>query len=94
MIKFNKIVVSVFIISVVGGIAAVMLGYDAIAKGIGAPALVLSGWASFGHFITLDDDMPGEWSNPEGSKKSWYSSILELVVKIAAFVAVVFLIYV
>jgi len=24
----------------------------------------LSAWIAFGHLITLDDDMPGEWSNP------------------------------
>jgi len=92
--KFQKIIIGVFIISFVGGVATSMLSYEVIAKGIGIPALVLSGWASFGHFITLDDDMPGEWSNPEGENKKWYSSILELFVKIAVFAAVIFFIYV
>ena len=94
MRKFQKLIIAVFVFSLIGGVTASMLGYGVIAKSVGAPALVLSGWASFGHFITLDDDMPGEWSNPERSKKIWYSSILELFVKIAVFVMVIFLIYV
>ncbi|HVP76382.1 MAG TPA: hypothetical protein VMV04_00660 [Thermodesulfobacteriota bacterium] len=41
----------------------------------------LAGLIFAGHLITIDDDMPGEWSNPEGSKKIWRSSMLELLVK-------------
>jgi hypothetical protein len=92
--KFQKLILTAFVISFVGGVAASMLEYGEIAKAVGAPALVLSGWASFGHIITLDDDVPGEWSNPERSKKMWYSSILELFVKIAVFVATILIIYV
>jgi len=92
--KLQQLTIAVFTISFVGGVTASMLGYGVTAKGVGTPALLLAGWASFGHFITLDDDMPGEWSNPEKSKKIWYGSILELFVKIAVFVAVIFLIYV
>lgn len=41
---------------------------------------------TFGHLVTLDDDMPGEWSNPEGSKKLWHGSLLTLAVKFAVVV--------
>ncbi len=92
--RFQKLIITVFAISFACGVTASMFGYGVIAKGVGAPALLLSGWASFGHFITLDDDMPGEWSNPEKSKKMWYRSILELFAKIAVFVAVIYFIYV
>ena len=43
--------------------------------------LGLLAWACVGHFITLDDDMPGEWDNPEGSKRIWYGSLAELLIK-------------
>lgn len=45
----------------------------------------LSGWALVGHLVTLDDDMPGEWSNPEGSKALWHSSLFALLVKLLVF---------
>lgn len=32
-------------------------------------------WAAFGHFVTLDDDAPGGWSNPDGNKGFWRRSI-------------------
>ncbi len=52
---------------------------------VAAPGLFLLGWAFLGHFVTLDEDMPGEWSNPQDSKKVWYSSVVELLLKLLAF---------
>lgn len=49
----------------------------------------LSAWIAVGHFITLDDDMPGEWSNPEGSKKLWRGSLAILAVKFLVFIALI-----
>lgn len=60
---------------------------------LGAPALVLSGWAVIGHLVTLDEDAPGEWSNPEGSKKLWYFSLGELALKAAIFGVLVIVVY-
>ena len=44
-------------------------------------------WTAFGHLITLDDDIPGKWSNPEGSQVVWRQSKLALVVKFIVFIA-------
>ncbi|WP_404366791.1 hypothetical protein [Marinobacter sp.] len=52
----------------------------------------LSGWVAFGHLITLDDDMPGEWSNPEGIKTIWRTSLAILAVKFAVFIGLVVLV--
>ena len=42
--------------------------------------LGLSVWAVFGHLVTIDDDFPGDWSNPDGSLPfPW----VELAVKVA-----------
>jgi hypothetical protein len=53
----------------------------------GVPYIVgllgLLAWATVGHLITLDDEMPGEWSNPEGSRRIWRLSVVGLVVKVA-----------
>ena len=49
----------------------------------------LAAWMAFGHLITLDDDMPGEWSNPEGDKKFWHSSLAIMAVKFLVFAALV-----
>ncbi len=49
--------------------------------------LGLSAWAALGHLITLDDDMPGEWSNLEGSRGLWRQSLLELAIKCVMLIA-------
>ena len=56
------------------------------------PLVVLSGWAFFGHLITLDDDAPGGWSNPERSGAIWRRSLLQLCLKGVAFAAIVALV--
>ncbi len=48
---------------------------------LGIAALVFGG-----HFVTLDDDVPGGWSNPESSEKLWHSSIKVALVKLVVLV--------
>jgi hypothetical protein len=31
-------------------------------------AVAFAGWLFFGHLITIDDDFPGGWSNPNGDR--------------------------
>jgi len=40
-----------------------------------------SAWAAVGHLITIDDDYPGGFSNPEKDKNIWRHSLLELAIK-------------
>ena len=61
---------------------------------IGVPALILLAWMMIGHLVTLDDDMPGEWSNPEGSKKIWYASVGEFLIKAVLCITFFVLVYV
>jgi hypothetical protein len=49
-------------------------------------------WVAFGHLITVDDDMPGEWSNLEGDKNIWRSSLVTLLFKFLVFVILVVLV--
>ena len=56
--------------------------------------LGLASWAFVGHLVTLDDDMPGEWSNPDGSVSFWRSSKLELLIKFLVALAVLIIILV
>src|SRR5262245_5977116 len=51
----------------------------------------LSAWAAFGHLITIDDEAPGGWSNPEESQEVWRGSVRELAVKFAILVGLVWL---
>lgn len=51
---------------------------------LAAPALLLAFLAFAGHLVTLDDDYPGEWSNPEGARVIWHSSLRQLAAKFAA----------
>ncbi|WP_345552506.1 hypothetical protein [Microbulbifer aestuariivivens] len=45
----------------------------------------LFAWATVGHLVTLDDDMPGEWSNMERSPEVWRKSKIELLAKFVVF---------
>jgi len=80
-------------LSYVTAMAASVAGLSIVAAWVGVPALLLSGWALIGHFVTLDDDMPGEWSNPEGSKRVWYLSLGELSLKAVIFLALLIVVY-
>ncbi len=88
-----RMIVSIFVASLLAGLAFVFLGFEAQAKYVAAPALVFSGWAAMGHLLTLDDDAPGEWSNPEGSKPFWRNSVFELILRFLVFASVGIIFY-
>ena len=91
MTKGGAIVIGIFLASVLGFAAAFLLGARSVGNWVAAPAIILSGWAAFGHLVTLDDDMPGGWSNPERSRSSWFKSLGQLAIKFAIFVGVLWL---
>jgi hypothetical protein len=88
-----KLIYAFFILSYVSALAASLADLTVLGMGLGAPALLISGWSFLGHFVTLDDDMPGEWSNPEGSRKTWYLSLGELSLKAVIFLVLVVVVY-
>jgi hypothetical protein len=55
---------------------------------VGVPALVISGWRFFGHLVTIDDEAPGSFSNPESSSRIWHNSLLEALAKAVLFTVV------
>lgn len=93
MNRAGKAIVGVLIGSYIGSGSALLLGAHSSGKLLIIPALVLAGWASFGHLVSLDDDMPGEWSNPEGSRKVWLTSVAGLGVKLALFAGALMLFF-
>ena len=42
-----------------------------------------------GHLITLDDDLKGGWSNPDGDRSIVYGSLIELGVKLIVLVGLI-----
>ena len=85
MTKGGVIVIGVFLASVIGSAVSFLLGSRSVGNWVAAPSLVLSAWAAFGHLVTLDDDMPGEWSNPQRSRSIWLKSLGQLAIKFAVF---------
>lgn len=73
----NNYVVSMFAIMMIAIVLSLIFEIAYIYTVLG-----LLSWSCVGHFITLDDDMPGEWDNPEGSKRIWYGSLSELLTKV------------
>ena len=53
--------------------------------------LIILGWSSIGQLVTLDDDLPGGWSNPDGDPATTREAIIWLVSTIAAFCVVFWL---
>jgi hypothetical protein len=66
---------------VVTGAALLFFGFRRPLELLLVPLIILTGWAFIGHLVTLDDDFPGGWSNPAGSRRFLGSSLLELLVK-------------
>ena len=50
----------------------------------GVPGLIILFLIFLGHFVTLDDDLTGGWSNPDASKKVALLSVGELALKFVA----------
>ena len=85
-IRNNIIYSTLFIIAVVVGLSVLAdIAYIYTLCG-------LSIWAAVGHLVTLDDDMPGEWSNPDGNKKLWRASLRAMSKKFIVVVLFVWLI--
>ena len=82
-------VMSIFLVSCTGAAVSYLFGARSVGNWIAAPALILSGWPALGHLVTLDDDMPGELSNPQRSRAVWRRSLTELTAKLLVFAGVV-----
>jgi len=53
--------------------------------------LIILGWSSIGQLVTLDDDLPGGWSNPDGDPAITREAIIWLISTVAAFSVVFWL---
>jgi len=49
-----------------------------------------SAWSAFGHLVTLDDDLPGGFSNPDGDQAIWQSSLRQLAIKCAVLAVIIY----
>ena len=85
----ERLGLALLVVSVVLSGGAAVLGYRWFALLALAPATGLSGLATIGHLVTLDDDAPGGWANPEGSPEVWRSSVAQLVIKGTVFLCLI-----
>jgi hypothetical protein len=69
-------------------------GLSENAKYIALPALILLAWGVLGLLVTLDDDFPGGWSNPDGEKSIWRHSLMVLGIGTLALALLVSTVYV
>ena len=91
MSKRGQAVLGAYLALFVASATAFHFGAELLGKGIAVPLAFLSGWAFLGHLITIDDELPGGWSNPEGSRAIWRRSLAEMVLKMVLFVASIWL---
>ena len=92
MHRTAQIALAIFLASLAGSAIASLFNSRLVAIALGLPALLLAVWTFFGHFVTLDDDMPDGFSNPDGSRRFYYRSFTELAVKGLILAATVWLI--
>jgi len=88
--RTQAIVVSAILLLAIASHLAGRMHWDAAWLALGGPPFVVAGWALLGHLVTLDDDSPGGFSNPDDSPSLWRNSLIELLAKtlLFAFVAV------
>jgi hypothetical protein len=92
--RWQQAVIGAYVLSLAAAAACRGLGATTLLLPVATPALVLSAWATFGHLITLDDDLKGGWSNPEGDRGVIGSSLAELAIKVLALAAVAVVVWV
>ena len=83
--RSGRIVIGIYVASLVTSLLAFAIGARTVATYLALPGLTLSAFAFMGHLVTLDDDAPEGWSNPDSSKAIWRSSLAELGLKFLAF---------
>lgn len=81
MNKAGYVILAGFFACFVAAAVAYRVGAQSVGNWITVPALLLSGWGVIGHLVTLDDDKPGEWSNPSESRPFWHRSLVTLTLK-------------
>lgn len=74
-------VLTIFVASMVLSIVALLIGAHDWGSTATMPALFFAVWMFGGHLVTLDDDSPGGWSNPDGSREIWRQSLRQLAIK-------------
>ena len=89
------VMLAIVLLSACASFAVGRLYLHSLGLSVGVPALVISGWAFFGHLITLDEDAPGSFFNPVSASSSrlWRSSLVELLAKAALLVVVCALVF-
>jgi hypothetical protein len=76
---------AIYLTSVAAGLAAAILQRFVASACLIAPAVLQSALVLLGHVVTLDDECPGEWSNPDRSLAIWRESLRDVAVKFTAF---------
>jgi hypothetical protein len=84
-----KIALAVLLVGLAIGIVAAFANLRLVALSLLIPIMCVSGLAIFGHLITLDDDFPGNWSNPGSNPKILKASLLQLLFEVALCAAAV-----
>ena len=92
-VRFQWILLTAVLVLSLASFATSRLYSPSLAFKIGIVPVVLTGWAFFGHLVTLDDDAPDGFSNPSGSSRFWRSSLLELLLKAGLFGLVCYLVF-
>jgi hypothetical protein len=84
------IIVAAIVLCAIASHLAGRMHWDKVWLVFGGLAVVPAGWALLGHLVTLDDDAPAGFSNPDASPSVWRTSLIELLAKglLFAFVAI------
>jgi len=81
MARWQKAVLALGVISAGTSGLLSLAGRRTVAAYAILPAVVTSVWIFVGHLVTVDDEAPGGWANPDGVPEVWRQSLLWLAMK-------------
>ena len=91
MTRRARVALGVYLVLFAVAASAFHFGNELLGDLLAVPLALLTGWAFLGHLITLDDELPGGWSNPGHSRVIWHRSLAELMLKMVFFATSVWL---
>ena len=74
--------IGVFCFSFAAALIARLAGVGQAVLPLAAPGLALSVLAVIGHLVTLDEDYPGAYFNPNADRRVWRTSVAVLLGKL------------
>jgi len=90
--KWQTALAAIVAASVIAAVGVRLLGAQQHVLLVASPALVVAAWVSFGHLITIDEDLAGGLANPDDDPRVSRTSLVQLCAKFGVAAAIVLIV--